>query len=151
ADHSLSVSRSTDISATFSKHVGNVTTATFLVSGPTGQIAGTIFYDNVTDTAHFTSELLLPAGQAIPVQLTSGIESSSHIPLMCPNTCPYGWQFATLDDEPPTVVTSSPLDTQTMVPVGTPILITFSEQVMNVTIGTTFTVGPSIAGTLSTG
>ena len=45
---------------------------------------------------------------------------------------PYTFSFMTFDDEPPMLVSSTPLDTATMVPVGSTIVVVFSEPVPGV-------------------
>ncbi len=147
-DGSTGVSRSAPISATFDQPLNDssVDTTAFLVMGSDGvQLPGTVAVDDPSMTASFTPTGELPAGAVITVQLTSSIMSSQGAPLV-----PAMFSFTTIDDQPPTLVSSMPLAGATAVPVTTAIAITFSEPVMGVDT-TSFTVaaGVAIAGTVA--
>lgn len=145
------VSRTADVLVQFDREAmpTTVTNASFLVTKGGVAVPGLVSYiSNTNVTAHFTpSPAPFPPGASISVQMTSDVLSFQGQPLG-----PYAFSFTTIDDVPPTVVTTSPLDMATNVPVTTPIAVTFSEPVQNV-LATTFVVtqgATTITGTFTT-
>jgi len=149
ADGATGVARTAPISAVVDLPLEDfsVDNSSFIVTSGGVALAGVVAYDDPSRTATFTSDAELPAGALISVQLTGNITSTQGAPLV-----PAAWSFTTLDDQPPTVASSTPLDMATMVPDATAIAVTFSEVVTGVDT-TSFTVsapGPTpIAGTIT--
>jgi hypothetical protein len=147
-DGATMVSRSAPITATFNQPLedDSVSIATFLVTTAGGvQVPGTVTMDDPSMTATFTPTSELPAGAQLTVSLTGNITSAMNAPLE-----PLTFTFTTIDDEPPTLVASSPLDMATAVPDASVIAITFSEPVTGVD-ATSFAVAAAapIAGTIT--
>jgi hypothetical protein len=147
-DGSTGVSRTAAITATFDQPLtdSSVDMTSFVVMGSDGlQLPGSVAVDDPSMTASFTPTGELPAGAVIIVNLTSSIMSSQGAPLV-----PVMFSFTTIDDQPPALVSSMPLDGSTAVPDNTLITITFSEPVMGVDT-TSFTVAAAaaIAGTIA--
>jgi hypothetical protein len=139
------VSRTADISATFDQPVTGVTSGSVLVSTALGSALGTVSYNPGGQDAVFSPSPPLPAGALVTVFLTNAIHNSVGVPFSG-----YTFMFTTIDDQPPTLASSIPLDLATMVPTSSTIEITFSEAVTGVSI-TSFTVAQgvtAIAGTI---
>lgn len=148
ANGTANVPRSSSITVTFSRDVDPPDATNFLVTDNGVQQPGTYTYDPVSYTATFNASGALEGGHAILVRLTSDIVLAGALksPLV-----PYTFSFMTFDDEPPMLVSSTPLDSATMVPVGSTIVVVFSEPVMGVDT-TSFTVAQGatgISGTVS--
>jgi hypothetical protein len=148
ADGATGVSRTAPITATFDQAIedGTLGSASFIVMTSVGvQLMGTLAIDDATMTASFTPVSELPAGMTLTVQLTSSILSSQNAPLI-----PFTFSFTTIDDQPPTLVSSMPLDMSTNVPDASVIVVTFSEPVMGVdTTSFVVTSGAAITGTVT--
>ena len=147
-DGTTNVARNTLIAATFDQPIDDntVDSTSFLVMTSDGvQLPGLIGFDDPHMTVTFMPNSELPAGAIITVQLTSNISSAQGAPIV-----PAMFTFTTIDDEPPTLVSSMPLDGTTAVPDTTAITVTFSEPVMGVDV-TSFTVasGAPITGTIT--
>jgi len=148
ASNDLHASRTNDILAQFDRSAmaATITNVSFLVTKSGVALGGVVSYVDGPNSAHFTPTPALPPGSTILVQLTSDILSNQSETLQ-----PYTFSFTTIDDVAPTVVTTSPLDMATNVPVNTVITVTFSEPVANVS-ATTFAVtqgATTITGTLA--
>lgn len=148
ANGTANVPRSSSITVTFSRDVDPPDATNFLVTDNGVQQPGTYTYDSVAYTATFNASGALEGGHVILVRLTSDIVLAGALksPLV-----PYTFSFMTFDDEPPMLVSSTPLDSATMVPVGSTIVVVFSEPVMGVDT-TSFTVAQGatgISGTVS--
>ena len=145
-DGAANVPRSSSITATFSRDVVPPDATNFLVTDNGVQQPGTYSYDPATYTATFTPAGALAGGHVILVRLTSDIVLAGALssPLV-----PYTFTFMTFDDEPPMLVSSMPLDTATMVPVGSTIVVVFSEPVAGVDT-TSFTVAQGATGITGT-
>jgi hypothetical protein len=127
--------RSTPIAIIMSEPVDGATNTSFQVFHGATALAGSINNDYPTGNhLLFLPNPPLPAGAVVTVNLTSSIHNALGVPL-----APYSFSFTTIDDEAPTLVSSSPLDMDVNVPVNTTISITFSEPVMHVD-GTSFSV-----------
>jgi hypothetical protein len=125
-DGATNVPRTSAITATFSRDVVAPDATDFLVMDGPVQLPGTYSYEMASRTASFMPSPPLPGGHTIVVTLTSDIHAASApSPIMQTS-----WSFTTLDDEPPQLTFSDPLDTQTMVPITSAIVMTFSEPVV---------------------
>jgi Bacterial Ig-like domain len=147
-DQASNISRSTSIRVAFSRDVIPPNATNFLVIDNGVEQPGTYAYDSGTFTSTFVPSGALDGGHLILVELTGSIlgANAAHSPL-----APYTFTFRTFDDEPPMVASSTPLDTATMVPVGSTIVVVFSEPVAGVD-ATSFTVAQGatgIAGTIN--
>jgi hypothetical protein len=129
ADGTPNVPRSGSVTATFSRDVVPPDATNFIVTDNGVQQPGTYAYDPVSYTSTFTPSGAFAGGHVILVRLTSDIVLAGALssPLV-----PKTFTFMTFDDEPPMLVSSTPLDTATMVPVGSPIVVVFSEPVAGV-------------------
>jgi hypothetical protein len=121
------VSRTEDITATFDQPITGVSPVSFLVYNNAPQLTGNVTYDIGTQTAHFTPVPPLPAGAGIQVTLTTAIHNNLGVPFDG-----YGFVFTTIDDQPPTLASSNPLDMATMVPTSSTIEVVFNETVTGV-------------------
>lgn len=147
ADGATNVPRTDLVTATFSRAMmaSTITQASFLVfDGPT-QLPGGVAYVDASNTATFNPTNPFHGGHTITVTLTADIKSSTSSPIMQTT-----WSFTTLDDEPPELTFSDPLDTQAGVPITSPIVMTFSEPVSAPAGSVVVSSGATgIAGTLS--
>ncbi|MEO8553054.1 MAG: Ig-like domain-containing protein [Kofleriaceae bacterium] len=119
------VPRTSTITVTFSRDVMPPDASDFLVMDGPVSLTGTYAYTQASNTTTFTPLLPFHGGHTIMVTLTSDIKSITGSPIMGTS-----WSFTTLDDEPPELTFSDPLDTQAMVPVTSSIVMTFSEPVV---------------------
>src|SRR3569623_3172627 len=105
------------------------------------QQPGSYTFEPITKTATFTPTGALEGGHAIVVVLTSDITSAvAHSPLT-----PHAFTFTTFADAPPLLASSTPLDSATMVPLNSTIVVVFNEKVTGVDT-TSFTVAQGAAG-----
>lgn len=144
----LDIPRSGEILAFFSRDVVAPDATNFIVTDNGVQQPGTYSYNPTTLTASFVPTGALPGGHVILVRLTNAIVAAGPLPSPLE---PYTFSFTTFDDEPPMLASSTPLDTATMVPVSSTIVVVFSEKVTGVDV-TSFTVAQGatgIAGTVS--
>jgi hypothetical protein len=89
--HEVGVPLNANVQATFDEDVNasTVTNNTFVVHGHLGGLAsGTFGYDGGTSTVTLDPDRAFHAGEVLRVSATSGISSTSGVPLT-----PYGWQF----------------------------------------------------------
>ncbi|HEY1552753.1 MAG TPA: Ig-like domain-containing protein [Kofleriaceae bacterium] len=142
------VSRTGPISATFDQAIVDSTVGmqSFIVedANDVSQL-GTFVFDDSTMTVTF-QPTMLPPGAVITVMVTGNITSSQGAPVN-----PLTFSFTTIDDEPPTLVSSNPFDGATAVADTSLITITFSEPVTGVdttSFSPASTMG-AIAGTIS--
>src|SRR5665213_2411034 len=127
------------LSATFSKalNCATVTAASFLVTGAGGTaVAGTVSCAGAVAT--FTPAAVLATNTLFTATLTTAITDSTADPL----AANYSWSFRTVPaPTPPTVISTSPVNGATAVPINQAITATFSEAMNAATINaTTFTV-----------
>jgi Bacterial Ig-like domain len=147
-DGATGVSRTAMISATFSQPIvdSTVNAGSFIVEDANGvPQAGTFVPDDSTMTMSFMPTMLT-SGSVITVMITGNITSTQGAPVT-----PLTFSFTTIDNEPPTLVSSNPFDGATAVPDASLITITFSEPVTGVDINSfapSTTIGP-IAGAIS--
>ncbi len=144
-NNATNVSLYKPITATFSEPI-SVTTlnnATFSVINAAGSVAGTIGYDEATQTASFTPAAALAVSTRYTATLGTGITDRAGNPL----AAPYVWSFATgstVDTYPPFVTSNYPENNATNVPLNAGLVITFNEELKPSTVITAnFTlVGP---------
>src|SRR5665213_2679452 len=127
------------LSATFSKalNCATVTGASFVVTGAGGTaVAGTVSCAGAVAT--FTPTALLTTNTLYTATLTTTITDSTADPL----AANFSWTFRTVPaPTPPTVISTSPVNGATAVPINQAITATFSEAMNAATINaTTFTV-----------
>ncbi|MEO6772611.1 MAG: Ig-like domain-containing protein [Kofleriaceae bacterium] len=145
-DGTLGFPRSGSVTVVFTRDVVPPDASDFIVTDNAVQQPGTYQYDPMTFTATFVPVPALEGGHVITVRLTSTIVASGPLPAPL---VPYTFSYLTLDDEPPMLATSTPLDTATMVAVGSTIVIVFSEPVMGVDT-TSWTVAHGATGLAGT-
>jgi hypothetical protein len=142
--NAIGVSPYLPVSATFNESLNpaTVTTATFMLDGPSGAVDGMVTYADATHTASFAPTVGLAANTTFTATLTTGIMDASNNPL----AAPYVWNFTTgaADVVSPTIVSHSPATNAISVPVNSNIVITFSEDLKPTTaVGGNFAlVGP---------
>ena len=115
------------ISVTFREAISpaTVNTATFLLTGPAGQVIGTVAYDPANNHAIFTPDAPLAPGALHTATLTADIRDRVGNPL-----APYTWTFTTgpLDTISPTGAARYPAPEAMDVPLDARVVITFSEE-----------------------
>jgi len=92
----VNISPGTNVTATFSEAVTNVTPSTFTLRQGTTQIAAGVSFDAATRTATLDPSADLAAGAVYAVSLTSGIADLAGNPL-----APLSWTFTTAAAPPP--------------------------------------------------
>jgi hypothetical protein len=145
ADAATEVATDARITALFSEPVSpaTVTGATFLVND--GDVAGSVTYNSITNTAIFTPTAGLATGTTYTANVTTGVMDLSGNAL----GADFSWQFTTVaaaDLTAPTVVSTTPADGVSTVSAGlTQVTATFSEALSAGTVNSaTFTLsGPS--------
>ncbi|HET9988097.1 MAG TPA: Ig-like domain-containing protein [Kofleriaceae bacterium] len=128
-DGATNVPRTGAIRVAFSRDVIPPDSLNFIVDDGAVLQTGTYTYDPGTFTATYVPLGALEGGHVITVRLTSNIVGSNAA--RSPLT-PYTFSYTTFDDEPPMLASSTPLDSATMVPVGSTIVVVFSEPVAGV-------------------
>jgi methionine-rich copper-binding protein CopC len=143
------VSTTTDVTATFSEPVTNVTGTTFKLknTATAAVVPATVSLDNTKTVATLHPNAPLDAGTKYTATLTAGIQDLAGNKLTATS-----WTFTTGaaaggDTTPPTVVAKSPAAGATGVSTTTDVTATFSEAVKNVT-GTTFKLRNTSTSTL---
>ena len=141
ASGATNVSVATNVTATFSESVTGVSGTSFTLYAPDqSTVAAVVNYDAGTLTATLNPSGDLSFDTTYAVLLTSAITDTNGNPL-----AETAWSFHTAaaqDTTPPTVTTTSPLDSATGVAVSANVTATFSENVTGVS-GTSFTLtGP---------
>jgi uncharacterized repeat protein (TIGR01451 family) len=120
--------------ATFSEDMDPATlnVSTFLLTGPGGTVAGTIGYDAATFTASFVPSVPLAPYTAYSARLTTDVKDTTGNPL----AADYVWTFTTgaLDTTPPSIVAQFPAAGALDAPLGTNVIITFSEELNPATV-----------------
>jgi hypothetical protein len=148
----IGVNLNTAISATFNKEMNPATMngSTFTLKQGTTAVTGTVTYSG--STAFFT-----PAGNLAPTTTyTATITTGAKDPVGNALVNDYVWTFTTgsvIDDVPPTVIATDPMNAATGVALNKKVSATFSEAMDPLTINaTTFVVklgATAIAGTVS--
>ena len=139
-----SVAVNTPISATFSEPMNPATIngTTFTVTGPGATpVAGAVTFAGATAT--FTPTAVLANSTLFTATITTGAKDPAGSAL----AANFRWTFTTVAAQPPTVISTVPVNGATGAAVNTMITATFSEAMDPATInGTTFTVtGPGAA------
>jgi hypothetical protein len=128
----------TQISATFSEAMSSATVAatTFTLSGPgSTSVAGTVTYAAGSSTATLTPATNLAGNTTFTARITSGVTDLAGNGL----ASPFVWSFTTAaapSIAPPTVVSTSPANAATGVPLNRQITATFSEAMASASITT---------------
>jgi hypothetical protein len=138
----------TIITATFSEamNVSTITTTTFIV---TPGVTGTIAHDVSDSIFTFTPSIPLAIGTVYTATITTGVRDTFGNALASDSV----WSFTTAANgcnPPPTIVSVTPLNGATGVCSLAVVTATFSEAMNVSTINTTtFTVSPSVTGTIT--
>ncbi len=140
------------VQATFSEGMQPPQAGEFTLEGPgglNGLVAGTLSYDPATWTITFTPDAPLASNTTYTATLTTTLKDLAGNML----AEAYVWSFTTeyVDNTPPEVVSVTPADGATQVPLDTVLTATFSEPVSGVD-ATSFTlVGPTgeVAGVVT--
>jgi methionine-rich copper-binding protein CopC len=128
------VALGTNVTATFSENVQDVSGTTFTLQQGTTTIAAVVTYDAATKTATLNPTADLALNTQYTATLTNGIRDAASNALTTSS-----WSFTTVSDStPPTVTARSPGVNATAVAVGTNVTATFSEAVTGVS-DTSFT------------
>jgi len=143
------------VSATFSKPMDpttiNATNFTLTVTATGTPVTGTVAYNAGTNTATFTPTSPLASVTTYTATVKTGVKDTFGNALVSN----FVWTFSTVDIVPPTIVSVSPANGATNVPINTAVNITFSEAMDPATINTTtITVkttnsSTSVAGTVT--
>ena len=148
-DNATGVALNKTITATFSVPMDplTITGTTFTVKNGNNAVAGTVSYNGTTATFNPNSNLL--SNTNYTVTITTGAKNTNGIALANDKV----WDFTTLNNLPPTVILTDPLDNATGVALNKTITATFSVPMDPLTItGTTFTVkngNNAVAGAVS--
>jgi Bacterial Ig-like domain len=128
ANGDVGVARDQQIQVFFSQAIQNYSPTTVQVTDGTNPVAAATDFEQVTNILRITPVTPLTGGATIVVTL-SGLTGTNllHVPV-----ADYSFAFTTIDDSPPLLILSTPLDMATNVPVGSTIAITFSEPVLHV-------------------
>jgi hypothetical protein len=119
--------------ATFDEQISNITSTSFLLTGPNGQLAGTIGYVSQTAVS-LTPKAQLVGHTTYSGMLTADIRDFGGNML---SGAPVNWSFTTGDDTvPPAVDSVIPAEDDTEVLTSTPIRVLFTESVVGVSDST---------------
>ena len=148
----IEVSRTTTVTATFSKDMdpASITTSTFTLFAGATQITGTVGYNAGTYTATFTPSATLDWGTTYTATLTTAVAATDGLHLQSSKV----WNFKTTVAIYPIAAATSPVNNANEVARTTNLTATFSREMNPATInGTTFTLKDSgnnpVAGTVS--
>jgi hypothetical protein len=140
------------VTATFSTAMDptSITTSSFTLAGPSGNVAGTVTYDSTTKTATMSPAAALSYSTTYTATVAGTVHASDGTPLGSPAT----WTFTTAaPPPPPTVTATAPTSNATLVSRSATISATFSRAMDPSTITTSsFTVvsgGNSLTGVVS--
>ena len=133
-----------EITATFSKAMTALTTATFLVSGGGTSVAGIVTYDAANNTAIFKPMNPLAASTTYTATIAATATDSAGNPLATNGMAPDPWTFTTgttTDTTSPTVSAVYPAANSVSVPLNQKITVTFGCEAMDSSTltATTFT------------
>lgn len=133
-NYSTTVPVYSTVTATFSEAIdpATVSAASFTLMDGTTPVPGTVTYSS--GTATFTPSAYLTPSTVYMAKITTGIKDMAGNAL----SLSYSWQFRTSDPDitPPTVISTSPVNSATAVAINSAITATFSEPVDPVTITT---------------
>ena len=144
------------VSATFSvaMNPATITATTFTLTGPGATpVPGLLAYAAIGNTLTFTPTTNLPASTLFTATITTGAQDLAGVGL----ASNYVWTFTTgaaIGSVPPELVSTTPANTATDVPLNQAVSATFSEAMNPLTITTgTFTLtgpgGITVAGTVA--
>ena len=122
------VTRNLQIQVFFSQAIQNYDQSTVVLTDNGNTVPTALSFEQVTNILRITPVVELGGGSTIMVTL-SGLTNAGplHVPL-----AEYSFAFTTIDDSPPQLILSTPLDMATAVPVTSKIVIKFSEPVLHV-------------------
>jgi len=112
----------------------SITEKTFLVNDGSKNIAGSIVYDN--GLAEFRPAAELTYNTTYTVTVTTGVKNRSGIAMKENHV----WSFTTIGSEPPEVLSTTPTDGATKMPVNAPITAAFSKDMDESTLTSAFMV-----------
>ena len=144
------VARTTSVTAQFTRAAdpSTITTSSFVLSGPSGNVPATVTYNSTSQTATLTPSSALAYSTTYTAQLTTAIRASDGTALGSASQ----WSFTTVDPVRPQVVRTVPTAGATDAGTGTTVSATFSKSLDPTTVNTsTFTLsGPSgaVSGTV---
>lgn len=155
ADQATGVATNSTVTATFSEPMDQATiTATTFTLRPTAggaNLAGTVAYNNSTNTATFTPNAALTQGTSYTATISTGAKDLAGNPLAAAKT----WSFTTVDTTPPIVASVLPGNNATGITTGTTVQVTFNEPMdattitaANITLKNTGT-GVAVAATVA--
>ena len=126
----------------------NASTFTLKVA-PTGEpIPGAILYRKSTGVAEFRANNTMPPATTIQVTAATGMKDVNGVAM----SAPFTFTFTTTENTPPTIVSTSPPNGATGVPLGTPVKIQFSERMNAGSLGTRmFDITPQVGEGLMAG
>jgi O-glycosyl hydrolase len=139
----------TTVTATFGAAMtaSTINPSTFMLTGPSGAVAGAVSYNSTTFTATFTPSVSLTDGATYTATIGTGATSSlgGQLP------APYTWSFTTVKAAVPTVSATVPTSSATNVNTASALTATFSGPMNAATLTTsTFTLtatgGSAVAG-----
>ncbi len=142
------------VSVTFSEPMdaATISTTTFFLKTSGGAlIPGAVGYTAATRTAVFTPTSALPSSTSLTANVTTGAKDAAGNGL----ATIFSLSFTTRDEIPPNLVSTSPDNGATGIPVTTAITVTFSEGMNPGTINTSSVLlkltssGASVAGTVN--
>jgi Ice-binding-like/Bacterial Ig-like domain/IPT/TIG domain len=138
-----------EITATFSKAMTALTTATFTLSGGGTSVVGTVNYDATNNTAIFKPMNPLAASTTYTATIAATATDSAGNPLASNGMAPDPWTFTTgttTDTTSPTVSAVYPAANNAGVLLNQKITVTFSEAMDSSTLtAATFTVKQGVA------
>jgi methionine-rich copper-binding protein CopC len=124
------------VAVTFDEPIDSATinSTTFNVVTATGAaIPGTLSYSSATQRAEFKPPTSFPSSTTITATVTTGVKDLAGNGL----SAPFIFSFTTLDEEPPTIIATSPANGATAVSSFGPFTLTFSESMDASTINGT--------------
>jgi len=149
AQGATSVPITTNVTATFSMAMspGSITSSTFTLAGPGGNVAGAVTYTGVVAT--FTPNAALAYGTTYTATITNGAAAPGGSELIAN----YVWSFTTIAPSVPGVVSVTPLPFAQNVAAGATISATFNQAMSCASLATAFTVtnqdGVAVSGTVT--
>lgn len=127
-DGATDVSLYKPISATFSRDMdpASITDTSFTVTSSGGAVDGVFTYTAATNTATFTPDTTLAPTTLYTATLSTAVQDPYGVALAAPHV----WSFTTgdADEIDPTIVTRSPASGAVDVPISSPVVVTFSEE-----------------------
>ena len=143
------------VTATFSEAMDptTVTGSTFMLTGPSGAVTGTITVDPTDTIFTFTPSAPLAYNTTYTALITTGVQATSQLPEV-PLAADYSWSFATVPPPAAAVSAVTPASGSTGIPIsGQTVTATFGAAMTASTINpSTFTLtGPSgvVPGTVT--